>query len=709
MIFNLFGKKKNGSSPKKLKIALAQVTKILDCFPLPVCVTRLADGTFVYANDLYLQISGLCIKELLNYDSKTIGIWRDEEQRYEFVAELTKSPNQHVRFMRGDIRIGKGGGNFDFYSKIIECDGIKMIINCHVDASREYAHALAHADSERDLTELINAIDEGYFLCDMEGRFRRVNQALCAALDYTKQELLDMKFEQLFPPKIGAMQFRASLVQLIDEGYIESVTHEFQKRDKTSFQAKVRRYLLKKKNGEPYGFWGVASKVGDAKLRITKRGESLVYHDHLTELPNRAWTLERLQRIISRARKSDERLVFFYIDISSFARINAEYGKNVGDSLLKNVAWRIERALRTADSLSRVGSDEFFVILSAQPPEQALISFLRRLMKLFSQPFELGINLANMAFHIGVVLFPDDAPDGESLIAESESAMIHARQTSPDKTSFYFANEKLHQWAKERISLEDILINSLNTNAIYTHYQPIMSVKEGKPAFEAVEAFVRWNHPELGKLLPSKFLGIASDLGIISDIDRKVFENVLNDLDKWLTIGFQKRVAINLSYETLEDVAFPSWAAKQVAKRNIDIRLISFDVNSHLILEDKRMVRQAVARLKDEGFAVNADGFGSEIVMLAELAHLGITEVKIAPKDLKLIANNKYDIKLLSLIDERLRMMNVDMTVSGIETEEDESISLDTGAAHIAGYYYAPPMDAAEITKFVWQAPEGEK
>jgi diguanylate cyclase (GGDEF)-like protein len=463
----------------------------------------------------------------------------------------------------------------------------------------------------------------------------------------------------------------------------------------------VRLFVCTNENGEPDGFWGVARKIGSRHIDKKLLGY-VVYHDSLTELPNRAWLVDRLERMVKRSRIAEEKIALVLIDLVSFRLINDVYGYHFGSLLLKKVVELVEGTLRSTDLFVRMGSDDFAIVVGSQPIERSVISVLRRLLDLFERPFELDGKLVKLMAHFGVSVCPDDSEDANLLLDNAEKSI--ERLSKEQESAFIFNSRELDDQAHDRIGLEKALAAAIKSNEIAARYQPINEFLEnGSVRMVALEAYVRWVRPDQGELLPSAFMDIADELGLIGDIDRKIYEIVLNDVMEWNKESAFAQVTINLSQKTLEDSSFAAWAIALAKAKNVSPQQIRFDAKCEALVSGAQALRKTVDALSDAGFSFCADDFGEGLVFLSKLKSLGIHAIKIAPKWLKMIGEDDDDtdsFQSLKSLEAVANTMGLEFTVAGVEDETLDRRANEAGSKLRQGFFYSKPIGAGEIRKY---------
>jgi diguanylate cyclase (GGDEF)-like protein/PAS domain S-box-containing protein len=674
-------------------------TLLFDRCPLPACVAKADDGRFLAINDAFAKLFKLDRDNISKISVRDLNLWIDNRVASDFVNETSVS-GQATKFV---VEVG-GDEKRDLYeisSEIVAVSSERAVVSYLTNITDKKALDLNCDQISKRFNELTDVINDSYFRCDASGKFTKVNLAFCALLGYSEYELISTSIDGI----LSSGQYKRDIETLYaregDRGYAEPIAQEWIKRDKTAAQMEVCLFVSKNDRGEPNGFWGVARETNE-RVNIAEE-EALrynMYHDPLTELPNRSWLIDRLYRMTKRSRIADEQIALLFVDVSKFRLINDAHGYLFGDSALKEIARLMESTLRSTDLLVRFGGDEFAIAVCAQPINRSAFSVIRRLLRLFDKPIAIKDKQITLSAHIGVSVFPNDSADADSLIANAKEAL--AKISTKNESAFHFISAEFDKQFHERIELEKAFGNALASNEIIACYQPINEFSaDGKPRLIGLEAYVRWLSPTFGELAPDNFMDMAEELGLATDIDRKIYEIALSNLSEWIKEGLSIKVTVNLSKNSLEDSSFAKWAITLAQKKNIDPKLICFDARYGYFVNAERVIYKTVSQLSEAGFYFCADDFGEGILLLARLKQIGINAVKIAPKRLLLIKEYENDeFNSLRSIELAARTMGFEFAVAGVESEWLDRKVGAAGANIRQGFLYSKPLNPKEVKQY---------
>ncbi|MBI5104001.1 MAG: EAL domain-containing protein [Solirubrobacterales bacterium] len=443
----------------------------------------------------------------------------------------------------------------------------------------------------------------------------------------------------------------------------------------------------------------VANVLGDALDRWSAEMETLrrSLHDALTGLPNRSLVLDRLGHALERAGRSAGGVALLFLDVDHFKHVNDSFGHGAGDELLIQVADRLRHAVRPADTVGRFGGDEFVVLCEDVLDETMAMAIAARLAAVFAQPFALGGDEHHVGASIGIVLRQGEE-DAEALLRDADAAMYRAKERGRGRVELFDAG--MRDRAEGRVRVETGLRRGIDAGELEVHYQPIADLGSGCVA--AVEALVRWRHPERGLLAPSEFIPVAEDTGLIVPLGRRVLEVACLQAAAWT----QERagrptvpVHVNLAPRQLQDQALVETVAATLAATGAPPEALVLEVTESSLVERGGMREHTLERLRDLGVGLALDDFGTGWSSLAYLARLPITGLKV---DRSFVAGMEQG--LAPITDAIVRMafaLGLDVVAEGIETEEQLRAVRRLGCGLGQGFLLARPLPAAEATELV--------
>jgi diguanylate cyclase (GGDEF)-like protein len=419
----------------------------------------------------------------------------------------------------------------------------------------------------------------------------------------------------------------------------------------------------------------------------------LAYHDSLTDLPNRALFQDRLQQAILRSHRDERGLTVLLIDLDGFKEVNDALGHHAGDQVLQEVAMRLRGALRASDTVARLGGDEFAVLLPATDVNRAELA-ARKILHDLEHPFVADDRPLMVSASIGIAGVPCHAASGEELLQKADSAMYLAKQ---DKTGYAVYNPLRDQRMYQRVSLASSMRQAIDGRQFIVEYQPIVHVRSGTVL--SLESLVRWNHPELGRLLPDDFIRVAEHTGLVNPLTSFVLERSLTDWplsERPDSCG----LAVNVSPRSLHHAAFPGRIREILDKHDTVPSSLTLEITENLVMSDPNGSARCLDELHEMGVRLVIDDFGKGYSSLSYLRRLPVDEIKIDRSFMLGLADGEDDTLVRCIID---LAHNLGLTAvgEGVETEAVWEQLADMNCDAIQGYYLCRPAPAAGLRDWI--------
>ncbi|MEN3294262.1 MAG: hypothetical protein V7642_3515, partial [Burkholderiales bacterium] len=390
-------------------------------------------------------------------------------------------------------------------------DGLSVFFH-DVTARRKAGNAIR--ENEQRLRELIEMTPAGYILTDAQGQIVAVNPALCDMSGYTQEELIGRTLKELFPvcPADGAFSVRGGIRSV--HGKEAAVRHK----QGHLVYALVNANIKRDAEGDALSLTAFLTDITERK-QAESRLEQLATHDELTGLPNRALLNDRVQMMLNSAPRN-ETIAVMFIDLDRFKEVNDSLGHEPGDILLREVGRRLQKNLRPNDIVARLGGDEFVVVAHCSQGPDSAERIVEKLFSAMAAPVDIAGQEVVVGASIGISMFPRDGTTKEVLFQNADTAMYRAKAAG--RKTYRFFEPEMSVEAKTRMTLESTLRRALDRNEFELHYQPRIHLKT--MAIVGMEALIRWNHPQLGQVLPLQFIPLAEEKGLIDAIGRWVLE-----------------------------------------------------------------------------------------------------------------------------------------------------------------------------------------
>ncbi len=415
-------------------------------------------------------------------------------------------------------------------------------------------------------------------------------------------------------------------------------------------------------------------------------------HDNLTELPNRVLLHDRLEQAINTAiqRKSDIGLVI--LDLDRFKEVNDTLGHFAGDRLLKKVALRLTGVVKKSDTLSRMGGDEFAILLTRVDDTKILQGFLKGITKAMALPFTLEGMPLDVQASMGVAICPEHGRDADTLIQRAEVAMYAAKQ---QKSGHVIYSSKLDHYSPRRLTLMGELRRALQEEELILYYQPKVDLKRKK--VEKAEALIRWQHPKHGLLGPAEFIDLAERTGLIKDVTKWALNESIKQMLLWQEKGLSMSLAVNVSPACLLSSELPEIITGILGSHNLGDSGLTIEITETSIIKDPDLAYEILNRLKDLGADISIDDFGTGYSSLAHLKKLPVSEMKIDKSFVVDMLDNEDDEIIVKSIIDLAHNLGLIVVAEGVETKEVVRRLQELNCDVLQGYYFSKPLPANQF------------
>ncbi len=456
---------------------------------------------------------------------------------------------------------------------------------------------------------------------------------------------------------------------------------------------------------------GLAGTIQDAteSARAIQQIHHLAYFDVVTELPNRSRFHKKMAETLAAADRDGSSFAIMFLDLDQFKRINDTLGHAVGDDLLRVIAQRLTGGLRADDiaglslgktpelDVCRHGGDEFIVLLNGVASEQDAARAATRLLAVLAQPIVLGKNEVFVSASIGIVLYPRDGGDLDTLLRHADLAMYHAK--SQGRSRFYFYNDSMLAATAQRLELEHDLRKALEGEQFELYYQPQIEIRTGK--IVGVEALIRWNHPTLGMLGPALFIGVAEEAGLIMGIWEWVLVAALIQHNAWLADGLPAvPIAVNLSSAQFSDPALAKHVEEIAKVVGVPLDYLELEVTESMLLVDTAAAFKTLTELRAMGVKIAIDDFGTGYSSLSYLRRLPLDKLKLDQSFIR-DAGNEGDAAITRAIIAMAKSLNLAVVAEGVETQQQIDLLLSLGCTTVQGFLLGRPQPASVTAKLL--------
>ncbi len=432
----------------------------------------------------------------------------------------------------------------------------------------------------------------------------------------------------------------------------------------------------------------------DALRRKDEDLRHLAFHDALTGLPNRALLLDRIEQSIEVAARQGEKRGLMFIDLDRFKSINDTIGHDAGDALLKELAQRLKATLRKADTVARIGGDEFVVLLADAAAAENYATVAQKLIDIVCQPMDFGGTTLQVGASVGIACFPQDGNTAFELMKRADMAMYEVKTSG--RGGFSFFQEALTSASVKRLQMEAELRQAIANGELELHYQPKVSLDSSE--ISGVEALVRWRHPQRGLVSPMDFIPVAEATGLIVPLGDWVIAEACRQSAVWKrTLGHSVKIAVNISARQMQQGNLVERVSALVAQHGLQPSDLQVELTESVIMASPVESTRVLSALRAMGVVVGIDDFGTGYSSLAYLSRLPIDVLKI---DRSFVANagqDENDAEIVKMIIALAQTLRLDLIAEGVETRAQAAFLQANGCHMVQGYLYARPQRAAEL------------
>ena len=377
-----------------------------------------------------------------------------------------------------------------------------------------------------------------------------------------------------------------------------------------------------------------------------------------------------------------------------------DYGHAIGDEVLKEIAMRLERAIRKEDTIARLGGDEFAVVMESLKEAEGTMHCVQRLNAAFKEPVIVGDAQFVLSASIGISLYPQNGTDAHTLLRNADTAMFKAKEAG--RGTFQFYVEEMTRYAVERARMEADLREAVERGELELHYQPQISLKDGHVV--GFESLVRWRHPELGGLAPDQFIALAEDSGLILPLGEWVLRTACRQVTQWYSEGKNPgRVAVNISACQLGDYSLLDVVRTVLRETGCRPEWLELELTESSIMTRTQQAVSVMSELREVGVQLAIDDFGTGYSSLAYLRQLPIAKLKIDSSFIRDVSENEVDAAIVRAVIALGKTLNLQVIAEGVETCEQEDLLRAEGCDVVQGYYYSRALPAAEAGEFLRQ------
>ena len=428
-----------------------------------------------------------------------------------------------------------------------------------------------------------------------------------------------------------------------------------------------------------------------------KQLEYRAHYDSLTGLPNRLLFRDRLVHSLEQAKRNKAGVAVMYLDIDHFKLVNDALGHSFGDRLLGEIARRLQSALRASDTISRIGGDEFSVLLPEVTSAEAVAGVAGKVLHSLARPFHVEGHDFFVTASIGIGCHPADGDDAETLLKCADAAMYRAKELGRNQAQLFTAS--MNERYVRRLALEQHLHHAIERDQLELWYQPVFD--RARRRYVCVEALLRWRDPVRGLVPPSEFVGLAEETGMIVPIGAWALRTACRQLRDWRAQGLSLRMAVNISAVQLQQRDLIGQVRDALAESGVPAEMLQLEITESAAMQNFELTMEMLRELRAMGVGVSVDDFGTGQSSLTYLKHFPIDTVKIDKEFLREVTSDETAAAIVSYVINLAHTLQLKVVAEGVETEEQYTFLRHYACDQMQGYLFAKPLPASEVVPFL--------
>ncbi len=561
------------------------------------------------------------------------------------------------------------------------------------DRVRARTHDLAAANARlRLLSEAIEQSPVGVLVANVEGRVEYVNRAYLDVTGCDAESVLAGPMPVLDDGDRSG-ESRAALAAALRGGIPWEAERHNRRPDGSQYWEHLRLATVFDERGAPAHLLLMREDISERKEQEEKVAYQ-AYYDALTGLPNRILALDRLQHAANHARRDGTKCAAMFLDLDNFKQINDTLGHAAGDTLLCQAAERLRAVVRDEDTVARLGGDEFLVIMGGLADGRDAERVARKIIAAFAELFRIEDRDFSASASIGMALFPDDGTEPSVLLRNADLAMYEAKEAG--RNTFRFFNQKIHDDSVARLELERMLRGALQRGELSLHFQPLVAATDG--ALIGAEALLRWDHPQLGRVAPDRFIPVAEQSGLIVEIGAWVLDEACRRSVAWRAANQGEfMIAVNVSPRQFACPGLVEAVRDCLERHAIPPGQLEIEVTEGLLIRNTTEVRESLAALDGMGVAVSLDDFGTGYSSISYVRSFPFHTIKIDRSFIRDLSEDAGDRALVVAAIRMAHALGLRIVAEGVETDAQRHFLAAQKAHVLQGYLFGRPKAADEF------------
>jgi len=646
-------------------------------------ITRLSESVKI--------LLGYEVDELLG--TKISNLHVEPERREQLIEEIKKTGTVRgfempMKHKDGTVVWGSTNSNYyrDAKGNIAGIEGMVRNISEHREAELQMQKMSSALEQSADMV----------VITDNQGVVEYVNPAFESITGYSFEEVVGN------PPNIlksgkQSDEFYSNLWRTILSGEVFRDILINRKKNGELYYEEKTITPIKNSHGEITSFVATGRDI-TSRMENEERLNFIAHHDTLTELPNRTLFMDRLNQSLAHARRYSKRVAILFVDLDRFKNINDTLGHDVGDQMLSQLATRLATGIRQDDTVARLGGDEFAILLNDIENEQTVSQLAQMILQGLEQPLELEGRELFITASIGISLFPNDGEEARTLLKNADVAMYKAKDLGKNNYQFYSTNMSAR--AFQRLSMENSLRRALERKEFMLFYQPQFNVETNR--ITGVEALIRWQHPDLGMVLPDDFIPLLEETGLITRVGYWIIATACEQLQTWHEAGFTElMMSINISGWQFHSPDFAEKVEALVKGTRVSPSMVEMEITESVLMENQQRTVALLNTLEKIGFRIAIDDFGTGYSSLSYLRRFKIDTLKVDQSFIRDVVSNPDDAAITSAIIAMAQSLKLKLIAEGVETPQQLAFLRKHDCRYVQGYLFSRPVSADELSQLL--------
>lgn len=662
---------------------------LFEANPMPMWLFDVITLRFLSVNHAALGTYGYTESEFLAMTLDDIRPANEVKRMRTFVAHLGTQGEHPMH--AGDWLHKKKNGT-EFWVEVVRHAVVYQGRHCQLVLAMDISDRKQADEHRRVIAQVFETSQEGIFITDANATFISVNQSFTRISGYTPEDVKGQTPRLLSSGRHDKAFYQSMWALIGSEGRWEG------------------EIWNRRKTGEIYPEWLVISAIKDAGNQVVqylgiftetssrKEAEArilrLVNYDNLTNLPNRALLFDRARVAIASATRNQTTTAVLHLNVDHFRHINESFGHDAGDEVLKAVAQRLVTHLKPEDTVSRLGADDFIVLLPNTTAVDAGKVALRLMACLNAALAVTGEHNLNVTASVGIATFPDNGSDLIKLMQAAEAAVDLAKREGRNTVRFFTST--LHEQLQATLAIERDLQHAVARGQLVLHYQPQVDARTRR--IVGTEALVRWQHPEWGLVPPVRFIPVAEQTGLIRSIGEWVLNQALADTAAWQAAGLPVvPVAVNLSVVQFRHEGLQATVTRALQASGLAPHMLELELTESVAMEDSEFTVATINALKTLGIKLSIDDFGTGYSSLSYLKRFAVDKLKIDQSFVRGLNQDAEDEAIVTAVISLANSLGLHTIAEGVETEEQATFLKASGCDEFQGYLFSKPVPAEAL------------